>query len=1149
MAGLGETKPMFSRQQQLEYRSFGAAASVRRSTFAVLRRTSIAALLLSISLGSKADAEERPTGTPGSPAVAGAALEASGNDPVEEGFRNPPAAARPYVWWHWMNGNVTADGARLDLEWMKRAGIGGVQLFEGNLFTPQLVAKRLVWMSPDWQQALRESVATANRLGLEFGIATSPGWSSTGAPFVAPDEAMKKLVWSETRLRDGRHSSVRLPSPPSVAGPFQDIASSAELAPFYRDTVVLAFPDAAPPTSRPVAVMSSAGTIDQTSLVDGKFGPSMPLPYVLPQARAWVLNDYGTRVTMRSVTVGIPGARGFGAPPAPTADLEASDDGRSFRSVATLPPSASQVRSVAFAPITARYFRLTLSASPPAPQTGPAGVVPLSMGPPPPLVFALSEFDLHGEGRVSQVEEKSGFAAAADYYAIATTPDSVSAVVRASQVLDITEHMAPDGVLDWRPPAGRWTVLRFGYSLTGHQNGPAPAEATGLEVDKLDAAAVRRYAETYLDRYREALAGTPGLGALLSDSIEAGAQNWTPGMIADFGRLRGYDPIPWLPVLTGRIVESAERSDRFLWDFRQTIADLLARNHYGTLAAVAKERGLTYYAEALEDHRPQLGDDLAMRTSADVPMGAMWTIPAGAKPRQTFVADLQGAASVAHVYGKPLVAAESFTAFGAPWGFSPRDLKATADAEFALGINRIMIHTSPHQPFLDREPGMSLAPLLGQYFSRTETWGAMARGWTDYLARSSYLLQSGRPAADIAYFAGEEAPITGLYGDSPLVLPQGYSFDFLGADAVRDAVSVDTDGTIKTTGGMRYSLIALGGSSRRMTQRTLERLRDLVAAGATISGRAPIGSPSLADDPGAFRAVVDQLWGAKSVYRGRVFSDPRLAVEALARTPDWQLTGAETTAVAVLKRQLDHGALWFVSNRSGNRLTAELSLRLTGYAPEFWFADTGAIVPASYRVENGRTIVPLDLDTDAAVFVVLRRRSATLARKVAPLRSQTLATIGGRWLQSFPQQGDMASFRTRAPLGSWAAADRRTHYFSGTGTYLRDFVVRPSWQVKGRRFMLDLGDVREIAEVNVNDRPIAITWKPPFIVDVTEALKTGRNRIGITVSNLWVNRLIGDAQPNVKKVTFTNGPSYTAEAPMRPSGLLGPVRLTAIDDD
>ena len=1124
------------------------ASARRRTTHAGVAMFLVSTGLTPVTMAQANDGVHSPSISP--PEASRTRTPSSRTDDMAEGFRNPPNAARPYVWWHWMNGNVTAEGARLDLEWMKRAGIGGAHVFEGNLVTPQIVAKRIVWMSPEWKLALRESSATAKRLDMDLGIATSPGWSITGAPFVAPEDAMKKFVWSEFRLEGGRHYWVQLPQPPSIAGPFQDVDGGTKIAPFYRDTAVLAVPNNGEGVPAPVKTTSSAGTLDAKLLQDGKFGPSLSLPFDANHPKAWILQDFGRPVTMRSAIIGLPGGRGFGAAPSPTATLEASDDGNDFRAVTILPPGTSQSRSAAFQPVTARYFRLGLTADPERSQDGPPGIVPLSLSPPPPAAFAISEFQLCREGRVSRAEEKAGFAAAADYYAIATPASDVNAAapVRAGQVIDVTSHMAADGTLDWAAPPGRWTVLRLGYSLTGHQNGPAPAEATGLEVDKLDAGAVRRYAVTYLDKYRDALPVGQSPSALLSDSIEAGAQNWTPNLVAEFHKLRGYDPTPWLPVLTGLVIDSVSRSDKFLWDFRQTISELLARNHYGTLAAVAKEHGLTYYAEALEDHRPQLGDDLTMRSPADVPMGAMWTIPDGGKPRATFIADLQGAASVAHVYGKPLVAAESFTAFGSPWGFAPQDLKATADAEFALGVNRIMIHTSPHQPLTDAKPGMSLAPLLGQYFSRNETWEAMARGWTDYLARSSYLLQQGKPSADIAYFAGEEAPITGLYGDDPVVVPAGHGFDFISADALRDAVSVATDGTIVTTGGARYALIMLGGSSRMMTLRTVTRLRDLARAGATIAGPAPEASPSLADDPVAFRAIVDELWGRNASRSVHVFADVGTALDARSQPRDWQIDGIDDSAVAVLKRQLDDGALWFVSNRSGARITGALSLRIAGYASEFWSADSGDIRPSTYHVVNGRTVVPIDLAKDAAVFVVMRHRSAVPSRTIASGRTHAVAELEGGWRVSFPAQGDMAAFQKVGPLGSWSGAGKPTRYFSGTGTYTHDILVKRDWKAKGRRLFLKLGDVREIAEVRVNGRTAGVAWKPPFTVEVTDALKTGRNRIEIAVANLWVNRLIGDAQPGASKVTVTNGPSYTSDAHVKSSGLLGPVTLVAEDD-
>ncbi|AXB80514.1 glycoside hydrolase (plasmid) [Novosphingobium sp. P6W] len=1050
-----------------------------------------------------------------------------------------------------MNGNVTAEGARLDLEWMERIGIGGVQVFEGDLSTPQLVPQRLAWMSPGWKAAMRESVGTAARLGLDFGIATSPGWSISGAPFVLPQNAMKKLVWSETPVSGGRSFKGLLAPPPSVSGPFQDVAGPAQVAPFYRDVRVLALPDNDPALT-PERFVSSAGKVNAHLLTDGAFGQVEQLPYSKEAPEAWLRQDFGKPVTVRSVTLGLPGARGFGAPPVPEAVLEVSDDGEEFRQVVELPATRAQVRVASFAPVTGRFFRVRLHLLPSdAVLIGSAqnvpGLAPLPQAAPAATTFNVSEFTLTQDGKVDHAAEKAGFAAMDDYYAVPTGKDGVATPIAHDKILDITRYMDASGRLEWRAPKGRWKVLRFGYSLTGHQNGPAPAEATGLEVDKLDPDAGRSYAETYLGLYRDAIGpdlAAEGLTALLSDSIEAGEQNWTPALIDEFRRRRGYDPVPWFPTLTGTVVESAEKTDHFLWDYRRTISDLLTQGHYAVLASVAHENGLKYYSEALEDHRPQLGDDLAMRAQADVPMGAIWTTSGGQKPRQTFVADLQGAASVAHVHGKPLVASETFTAFGAPWGFAPRDLKATADMAFALGVNRIMIHTSPHQPLTNLKPGMSMAPLLGQYFSRNETWGEMAKGWTDYLARSSFLLQQGTSVADIAYFAGEEAPITGLYGEVPVDLPPGRGFDFLDLDTLLRGSSVSADGAIVTKGGARYPLLVLGGSARFMTLATLRRVRDLVHQGAAVVGAKPVGSPSLGDDQAEFQALADSLWQRPLNDGGHIYPTLDAAFTARRISPDWKASGMDAGRLGVLHRQLGDGHIWFVSNQSGRRQQGELSLRVTGLEPELWFADTGEVRPAGYRIEGGRTIVFLTMNPDDAVFIVMKRPAKGDARTVPHPVDREIATLDTGWRLSLRQVRE-------GPTGltSWTEATKPDiRYFSGTGIYRRSLDVPSGWLAGKGHLLLDLGDVRDVAVVRINGKEVGTAWKAPYRVDVTQALHKGANTVEVDVANLWVNRLIGDAQPGAIRQTVTDGPTYTADAKLRPSGILGPVRLMATDD-
>ncbi|MEC7933566.1 MAG: glycosyl hydrolase, partial [Pseudomonadota bacterium] len=428
----------------------------------------------------------------------------------------------------------------------------------------------------------------------------------------------------------------------------------------------------------------------------------------------------------------------------------------------------------------------------------------------------------------------------------------------------------------------------------------------------------------------------------LTDSIEVGASNWTPRMVEEFKARRGYDPVPYLPTLTGAVVGSAARSDAFLHDYRQTLADLLADAHYGTIAKVAHENGLILYGEALENARPVLGDDLAMRAHADVPMGAMWTFNRGTAPRPTLIGDMKGAASVAHIYGQNIVSAESMTSAFAPWAFAPADLKRVIDLEFASGVNRPIVHTSVHQPVDDKQPGLSLM-IFGQYFNRHESWAEMTKPWVDYMARTGFLLQQGRDHADVAYFYGEDQPITSLFEHGvPADLPTRYAYDFVNADIVANRMRVEKGELV--AGEARYKALYLGGSSRVMTLGTLQRIAALVERGATVIGMAPERSPALQDDPAAFQALVRRLWGGAPHGKGRVIASQQVEA-ALAQTgtgPDFRISaGASDADYRFVHRKLADGDLYFVNNRNTDSGPIEARFRVTGKRPEIWRAMDG----------------------------------------------------------------------------------------------------------------------------------------------------------------------------------------------------------------
>ncbi|MEI5689088.1 glycosyl hydrolase [Sphingomonas kyungheensis] len=1113
---------------------------------------------LGLLISGAAQAQARGDDTGGTTAAA--------TDALVDGFRDPPASARPRTWWHWLNGNITEDGIAKDLAWMKAIGLGGVQAFDANLMTPQVVKTRLAYMSPAWKQAFRFAATTAQRLDLELAIAASPGWSETGGPWVPPADGMKKLVWSETDVMGGRRPTAPLAAPPSVTGPFQSLpffdslaefdakAAGSARGQFYADVAVLAYPLTVADAARPNVMEGASG--DLAALVDDDPSTAVALPRGTTSAPAVLTLRYAAPVTLRSATMFIPRALPAFGDPEYLPILEAQVDG-GWRPIASL-PLANVPTTVGFAPVTARAFRLVLCPNTrpkrvglgaPAPGAQMEGLFPSA---PPAATLAIAQLRLSAEAKVDRFEAKAGFATVIDYDALSRdTPDMAG--VDPARVIDVTRHMSADGTLDWTPPAGRWRIVRLGTSLLGTTNHPASPEATGLEVDKYDGAAVTRYLDRYLDTYRDAagaeLIGDRGVQALVTDSFEAGDANWTPQMIAAFRSLRGYDPVPWLPALTGAVIGSHVRSDRFLRDYRQTLADLLAREHYGTIAKVAHGRGLKVYGEALEDSRPALGDDIAMRAYADVPMAAMWTFPHGGDPRPTLIGDIRGAASVAHLYGQNLVAAESMTSGFSPWAFAPADLRHVIDMEFALGVNRPVIHTSVHQPVDDKQPGLSLA-IFGQYFNRHESWAGMARPWVDYMARSSYLLQQGRAQADVAYFFGEEAPLTALYAQAPLAdVPVRYGYDFVDAPSLVSVLDMK-DGLLTARSGARYRALYLGGSSVRMTLSTLRRIAELVDAGLTVIGEAPTGSPSLQDDPAAFAALVRRLWGSGAdtqVGKGRVIAgrDVEAGLAHIGVAPDMDYAGAGAGGPLLFAhRTLPDGEVYFLANRGTTPVMRDVRFRVAGRMPELWHADSGTISPVSYRTEASRTVVPIMLGAEESVFVVFRRPAESPSVTVPAAASRVIASVTGPWTVRF-QSGRGAPAETHlatlAPLDRSASPGIR--YFSGVATYTNESVVPGAARVEPR--FLDLGAVGDVAEVRVNGIAVGTAWHAPYRLDVTMALKPGRNWIEVRVANLWVNRLIGDAQPGATKVTWTAMPAYRADAPLRPSGLIGPVTLVA----
>ncbi|CAN5635867.1 hypothetical protein BH11ARM2_BH11ARM2_36830 [soil metagenome] len=560
------------------------------------------------------------------------------------------------------------------------------------------------------------------------------------------------------------------------------------------------------------------------------------------------------------------------------------------------------------------------------------------------------------------------------------TPLAQDIAIPSSEVVMLTDKMDNEGRLTWQAPEGNWTILRMGYVPTGVHNHPAPPEGDGLEVDKLSKEAFDRHWSALVGKVISDVGpqGTKTLNNVLIDSYEVGDQNWTPKFREEFRRLRGYDPLPYLPVIAGRIIDTKEKSERFLWDLRRTIADLYAEDYFGRAAELAHQNGIRFSTEPYGNGG---FDTIQSGGKADIPMGEFWLGGAAMETAKL-------AASIGHTYGRPVVGAESFTADVPPgrWREEPYAMKTLGDLAFSNGINRYIFHRYAMQPWLNLKPGMTMGP-WGTHLERTQTWWAEAATWLKYVARCQYLLQAGQFQADVCYYYGEDSPAD-LPSRNALhpALPEGYDYDGCDADTL-EAMTVK-EGRIVLPSGMSYHLLTLP-DTRFMTPRIARKVKELVAAGVTVYGPKPGQSPSLSGFPACdeeVRSIADELWGVGDAKgpvnhpfgKGRVLANMPLedALPKVLRDYKDFDYGPRTygNKLVDIHRRIGDADVYFVSNQRNRAANAVCTFRVGGKVPELWHTETGEIEEApAYQQTHSGTTVPLSFDPAESVFVIFRK--------------------------------------------------------------------------------------------------------------------------------------------------------------------------------
>lgn len=1018
---------------------------------------------------------------------------------LEEGFENPPEAARPRVWWHWMNGNITKDGIRKDILWMNRSGIAGFQQFDAsfsNYASDGFVPHRLSYLKDDWKKAIQYAIRLADSLNMEVAVASSPGFSSTGGPWVKPEDAMKKLVWRTITVNGGQKLHTVLPHPFKTIGKFQNVpvGGFSPDTSYYSDIVVVAMrlQDEDKSLRELGATVSSSGgnfTLEQLTNDDLNDGISPSADE--DDEYAWIQYEFADTVTFKAMSLAGGDIRSHWRLTDASYDnkLLCSDDGVNFREVCKIPSGSVSQQTIDITSTTARYFRLMLKRQKKGNFNKIAG------------------FNLYTVSKINHAEEKAGFAAPYDLHEY-DTPSSAGA----SDVVIL--NMSPDGKVDWEVPGGRWKIFRFGCSLTGKKNHPVPKDAEGLEVDKYDPDAWSRYFHEYLDLYKDAaggMLGQKGIQYILVDSYEAEFSTWTPAMREEFKSRMGYDLERWLPVLAGEIIGSAEESEKFLFDWRTVLGNLFSEN-YCRINEYVSEYGLKgCYTESHENGRAFVGDGMDPKRTATVPMAAFWFPQYDHGPTNKMSeSDLRESASVAHIYGQNIVAAESFTTAGTHekgYIYCPDNMKPMADFALSCGLNRFIIHDSAHQPVDDKVPGLGLG-IYGQWFNRHETWAEYANVWMDYLSRSCYLLQQGRYVADILWYYGEDNNICSVYGENHPPIPEGYSFDYINKHGLLNDIRVD-NGKLASPSGMRYSVLCIGDDTKFVSDAVRRKIQALKDSGVVVIG------PNLKD------------------------SDIRNALVSAGVGADASFGGTDCRFV---HRKLDDGEIFWISNPSDSALIVKASLRVSGFKPQLWHPDTGLIEDAEYSFKHGRTEVSISMIPHDAVFVVFTRKSEKPSW-VAPEKTFVkVLDITGPWKVSFETK---APDCTPAPIVMDKLASLTessipdVKYFSGMATYSNNFKLDRK-DIRGDSLVLDLGEMKNLAEVIVNGRSIGVAWRHPFTIDISNAIHPGDNTLEIKVVNLWPNRIIGD---KVTGRTHAHTPAnfYNAKSRLLQAGLLGPV--------
>ena len=1022
--------------------------------------------------------------------------------------------ARPWTFWYWMYGAVSKEGIRADLEGMKRVGLGGCYLMP--IYGPDKKPDykgNAAQLSPTFWEMVDESLSIADSLGLRMGIHLCDGFALAGGPWITPAESMQHIVFSDTIVEGSGRVNVRIPHPTTPEDYYEDIVCYA--LPLPDNTKGRLYEDA--------LTFSSSVTRDST----GTFRSNEP---------CWIQYEFSHPTTVRSIVIH-PSGNNIQSQ---RLMLSVSDDGKDFRELVQMAPPRQGWQDTGFThtyaiPSTkARFFRF--SWTPEGTEPGCEDLDAAKWRP----NLKIKDIELSDIPRIQQWEGKAGYVwRVAPETSAKELPNTICIPQSGMHRLTVFHDKVTTTL-----PTGRWLILRMGHASNGYTNATG-GSGSGLECDKFSQETVEKQMDHWFGEFMKRPHSSV-IKMLHVDSWECGSQNWSRSFAKEFKKRRGYDIIPWLPVMAGYPINSAEDSERVLRDVRQTINELVNECFFSVVERRAHEYDCELSSESMAP--TMLCDGIDHFRYVDIPMGEYWfNSPTHDKPN-----DMADAINGARIYGKQIVQGEGFTEVRGVWNETPAMIKPLLDLNLALGMNRLVFHVDTHNPWTDRRPGMTLDG-IGLFFQRDQTWYEESTGLVDYITECQRRLQSGYAVGDILVFTGEELPsrsllpdrlvniLPGLIGskrylkekerlenakqpmeESPvgvnhsahIIKPQdwvnplrGYQYDCINKDALLRHTKLEGNSIVLPSGN-HYRVLVLptlhpmNPSLITLSQEVVEKVEEFRKPGVVI-----IDMP----------------------YTDNDFSS--LGVERDIELPE---------NIAWTHRHDENGEMYFLSNQQPEERTINVSFRKGNYKAVRVYDPLNKryIKPQVTKINDPRTYLTLTLPAYGSAFVELGESKSDVEEFTSQFNN--VIALNGEWDVFFKETQQKLHVDD---LFDWSlSSDDNIKYYSGKTIYTTTCFIHET--IITTQAVLNVGEIHDLAHVRVNGIDCGIAWTAPFEVNISHAIKEGENKIEIECVNTWANALQGadTGHPPFEGI-WTNA-KYRIKTPkLQPAGLLGPVTI------